>query len=512
MTSSTGGASGNAPINWQPATTEASGEEPRTTRSAKFNAGGKEYTVTVSYNRQAVMDKYGVGDENVDATIEEMISKIGSEQLKNLAGRSISTSLRDSKEQIQYKKNTESTYKIFSKALKNTDRPLYDTISSVRSVFFKNAQSLKSIPKSTGEPPSSDEEDLRLNEFFEESSDISEDNKVVSLSVDEELSSPTTKVRFNPVEDSTEVSPKEVGFRNLTGVFSENLSGANPLKGDRPKLNKIILANEYTKDGEVEFEDDSEYLEHKNTVVEVLRGIEMPVESSVSKSEMQNDVLKQLENVEFADEIRVELGLQNEHDVFLDISQGQVKIEGQPPGVGKSACASICGEAILRMVNKEVFISDRETLLSVIEDGIRRHVGEEKVDKAPIGRHFDKVFEDIKKEVDSELEVELNLADLSFEAHIELDVGNMKETDYIVFTAEGRHGGSEKETILVFKDDRESKWAVFDSHGTQEKGADRGASVRWFDSSDEAVFYLSEHLKIDSDEKEIFKISEAEIL
>lgn len=444
MTSTGGIPPDGGSIHWQSSSTSGSDETERTTRAATFKADGKEYTVKVSYSRQAVKEKYGISDDAVDATMEEVISKIGVEQLKNLAGHSISASLRGKGgEQIQYKANKDSNYQIFSDALKTKNLPLFQTISTVRTVFQLNTGALKRVPSSSGK---------------------------VELTVEEE----TEKLRDSSIR--FEEVPNEVF------AFIEHLSSTNPIASDLEKIKKIIEAD---------------------SADEAKKILEDP-ELKLTK-EQQNEVLKQLKDVDFADEIRVAIGLQKEGDVFLDVSQGRIQIKDQPEGVGKMACASICGQAILWMESNLQSLGTREDLEEIIREGIDRHVGREIVGSPPGGKEFNDVFEGISRDFESEYDkLEHSLITEHFEGQVE----SMTSSDYLVVTGHSSAWGEELGSILLFKvDDDESsaQWGVMDSHGvTENKGTTdeitRGASLRFFDTAQEALDYVKGHVKMGAED------------
>lgn len=425
MTSTGGIPPDGGSIHWQSSSTSGSDETERTTRAATFKADGKEYTVKVSYSRQAVKEKYKIDDDAVDATMEEVISKIGVEQLKNLAGHSISASLRGKGgEQIQYKANKDSNYQIFSDALKTKNLPLFQTISTVRTVFQLNTGALRQVPSTSGE---------------------------VELTVEEE-------------ED--EVS-----------AFIKQLSSTNPIASDSGKIKEIIEANSAEK------------------VKKILEDSELKL-----TKEQQNEVLKQLKNVDFADEIRVAIGLQKEGDVFLDVSQGGIQIENQPEGVGKMACASICGQAILWMGSKQQSLGTRKDLETIIREGIDRHVGKERVENPPGGKEFNEVFKGISGDFEREdCELKHELITEDFDGKVK----SMTSSDYLVVTGHSSAWGEELGSILLFKvDDGKSsaQWGVMDSHGlTENKGTKdeitRGASLRFFDTAQKALDYVKGHVK-----------------
>ncbi|CCB90912.1 putative uncharacterized protein [Waddlia chondrophila 2032/99] len=429
MTSTGGIPPDGGSIHWQSSSTSGSDETERTTRAATFKADGKEYTVKVSYSRQAVKEKYGISDDAVDATMEEVISKIGVEQLKNLAGHSISASLRGKGgEQIQYKANKDSNYQIFSDALKTKNLPLFQTISTVRTVFQLNTGALRQVPSSSGE--------LEL-----------------------------TSIRFEEV-------PNEVF------AFIEHLSSTNPIASDLGKIKKIIEADS------------------ADEVKKILEDSELKL-----TKEQQNEVLKQLKDVDFADEIRVAIGLQKEGDVFLDVSQGGIQIENQPEGVGKMACASICGEAILWMESNNEYLVTREDFEQVIKDGIDRHVGGKIVENPPGGKEFNDVFKGISGDFESEdHEFEHSLIAEHFDGEVE----SMTSSDYLVVTGHSSAWGEELGSILLFKvgdDESSAQWGVMDSHGvTENKGTrdeiTRGASLRFFDTAQKALDYVKGHVKM----------------
>ncbi len=508
-------------INWQQPATTGGNDAARTTRTATFNADGREFTVTVSYSRQAVMAKYGVSDAEVDATMEQVITRIGADQLKNLAGHSISTSLQNV-DQLQYRSSTESSYHAFSPDLQRSNLTLFNTINAVQSVFRMNRETLRSVPSMSGEssrgvPVDGDQErrapvqdDSLLVDVQERGEATVEDDFDDEYTDDDEFDvTPPVQSGTNRAESSSaptvrfaEVSRgKTTGFVSPAQRFARDLSQRNPIVNRLDVIDSILYAHSCITSPSGALPTDL-IDEHIGNITEALRNPDLNL-----TPDNQNDVLKQLAPP-VADAVRVGLGLQNEDDVFLDISQGGYHIQGLPDNVGREACASICGEAILHMVRNVNYIETRENLQQVLHQGILRHVGSRTdLTEVPEAKPFNEVFDEISSEYTSETK-QLVKKDFTADDIPEDEIAGMTADDYIVLTAQSRRGGGLNETVLIFLQENDDygpdpisdRWAIMDSHGTQEKGANRGASVRWFNSQEDVMVYLKDHYKMEADD------------
>lgn len=531
MTTDTGGVQGGAPLQWGQKTDND--DATRTTKTATFSTGGREYKVTVSYSRQAVMDKYGVEDDAVDTTMEQVIARIGKAQLSKLSGHSISTSLSDPTAKARFKKIDEADYQEMPDVIPTDGTgDLFRTINSVRSIF---AQTL-------GQIRGGGTLDLEVDELDE----------VEGLGEGREI-------RFKEQHDGNPLlEVAEEGELQAAVLISDKLPPGHPLKTDEFGLEKLVLiirANALDFNGE----DQDEYESYKQQIGSMIKDMgywqqqnvlsnlddkslatdifttlnqsfqfasikhELPeshplaeghdddlrllvkVNLSLNNSQsdiqailimlrrddpaltktQQNDMLNRLKDQYLADDLRVQLGLQKPTDIIAGVSQGKYFLEGQPEGVGRCACASICAQAIYHLAANDGKIQSPGILYDFMHRGIVNHLQGTEQGEIPGPKNFaDEVFPGLNSAL-SRNETGITLLHEDIET---ATMANFKSDEFVVVTAAPRSGEGAAETILLFRQD--DKYCVFDSHGTSFEGVPRGASVRQFNSSDDLKAYV----------------------
>lgn len=432
-------------------------EGSRTTRMATFNVDGKNYTLTVGYNKQAIMDKYGVEVGGVDAKMEDIIDRMPTDTLKSLAGYTVSTSLDDLDNRTTYQPLGGGGDSVPFTSLKKDNLPLFNTIQSVMSVFKNSLPDLSSVPSNTGELVTIGVEQEK--EEPRKRSNLASLLKVAIEDLDEEEFEQTWEPGADTIpcgevssldtrSSSTRVVFERVDFDFAD--FSKNLSRKNPLKVDQEFLADVARYN------------DSDTEEIIDSIFNKIKGLENP--------NQKNEALLLITNVDNRDKLRKKLGLLKEGDVVCDFSQG--KING-----GRNACASICGEAILHLASGEKIESqaDMENLLMT---GIEKHASENTV-----------IFSDVVFPKINESGVLLREEGVGEILYV-LDEA-LKKDAYCVITCKGQ-------TVLVHFDE-DKKPVLFDSHGSKYQDADRGASNRKFNSLEGVHAHLVEKYGVEEE-------------
>jgi hypothetical protein len=312
-------------LNWASPATDSSNQ---TTRKATFEAGGKTYTVTVSFNREAVKSNYGVDDGKVDETMEQVINRMGTETLKQLSGYSVSTSLSDIDNQTVFQKIGDPTSAKFSQSLQSSNPQLFGTMQKVIAAFKNN---LPALQGTSSTPP------LTLT--------VEEDEGEKSKSTDQQ-----PRIRFREVEGEAEID------ENSLKAIKDKLLGKNPAKDNDDLLRVVIKYNQDKADAQ------------KDVIKKEIQDLD---------TEFQNDVIKLIADESLADGLRIELGLLKEGDIVVDYSQGS--IEGfDEATAGQEACARICGVVVERLARDEP-IKSKEDIQEVILVGIDKLKGGEAV-------------------------------------------------------------------------------------------------------------------------------------
>ena len=492
MTTGTPPPDGNTPLHWGQATNDTG--NVRTTKTATFASSGKEYTVTVSYNRAAVREKYGVGDEAVDQKIQEVISRIGEAQLSKLSGHSISTSLSDPDTQTRFKALTETDFHEIPASLATDNADLFKTINTIKSIFKGTFE----LPKGGSDLGQEDDEiDLTVEEHGE-GRRIDVTDETVRLDVDGQIGGADegSRVVFREVTDAPQQAQQtgtsfRLAFRGII-VIDTDLSKLHPLKGKREQIQRFVDAN-LAIPGNAEEYDDQVFKQHKDVLLEILR------DDSLGNwtPDLKNDIIKELKCTKLADEIRVELKLQDEEDVILDISQSQIRVEGKPEGVGQFACASICGEAIyfLQCSNPDEDIDTREQLIRILKKGIERHLQEFSGEGVPPSKYFQDSMENcvvtgLQETFDRVSSSKYFVSVDNITSETKEKLFDFEEDYYVILTVgSGSADDVNTKSILLYKD-KDENFCIFDSHATTIKEASRGASVLRFTKSEVMKRYL----------------------
>ncbi len=398
--------SGSGELNWG----NINSAGPRTTRTATFNAGGQSYTLTVGYNKQAIMDKYSVSETGVDAKMQEIIGRMSTDTLKSLAGYTVNTSLENLESNTTYQSLSGGDSGSYA-SLQSSNPELYNTIHSVMDVFKNSLSSLSTVPTTTGQQVS-------IGVSFEE---VSDDN--------DELSSVSgTEIRFERVD----LNPKD----SLVAELPKN----HPLKDDDDFLSAVVKYNDGVTDNET-----------ADAIVYKIDTLGTP--------DQKNAAMLLIKDVFNRDDLREEIGLLDEEDTVCDFSQGRMG--------GKLACASICGQAILHLADEQP-IDSQSIMHKIMKVGITKHGAAKEV-------NFDTV---VMPRLEDNFKIEV-VAENYLEKALEKGA-------YCVLTYQ-KAGGNE--TVLVHFD-KEKKPVLFNSHGSQYKGAARGASNRKFESLDKLKAHL----------------------
>ncbi len=205
------------------------------------------------------------------------------------------------------------------------------------------------------------------------------------------------------------------------------------------------------------------------------------------------------------DELRKRVGILTEGDIVCWFSQGKLD-----ENYGTNACAVICHQAVSHLLSGKD-INSKDMMHKLLSDGIKTYKENE--------FHGKVVFEDVVNKLNTDSPVKLEaIAPEHIEGMDEGILQMMKETP-LEFPLQGTVGNDlnnmvhvldetaqkhnqklcgvltcNGETVVVYFPEP-GKPAMFDSHGRNYMGVDRGASLLKFDSIDGLQTHLNEVFK-----------------
>lgn len=419
----------------QPGTDSASkGSTGKTTRSATFDYNHMRYTVTVDYDRSAIMTKYGVANEEVDVIIEKIFANLKLQHLSALAGYSVSTSLEDMSK-AHYQPLEGGTFKPVGE-LKNAQPQLFQTIQKVVDVFAKYQIEEKKEKKEEAEKKPEAGEEVRKQPEIQltvEKEKAKEEPPKPGISFGLER---VVRKKNEPDKDAEHVEEK---------FEAPPFSDTNPILQNATLFDLLESYNE-------------------NASSDVLRQIKDAIGNKAYKPAHRDEVISAIKNPDIRKALRQEMGLLKKGDVVCPFSQGN--IEGVPPNAGINACGTICRKAIEHLTLGKA-IDSEETMRTLILEGIKTHGH-----GAPA-----KMF-------DEEVMLE---SPLKVTPYFDVEQGMKGALDYAsgagAYLALTFATSLQNETLLVYYPEK-GKPVLFDSHGKEYLGVSKGASLRQFENNE----------------------------